>query len=204
MRKKKFSGNNVAFIVGIPFLLVGVGLLIGGGAVLGNAIHYETSQTNNIVLLLTLTVMGLVFSSIAMIPLIIAVSQANQNKEIYQNGYKLSAVVSGLSPDFSVSVNGRPGMAYICDAIDDRTGKWHRFRSSEGTFKIPPAEVLSIVDVYVNGKNDEDYWVDIQSIRKCVEEYTDEQLDKFFSAANDEGFTCLTDHRLNVYQRYRI
>ena len=201
-KKKKFRENNVTVIIGIPFLLVGLGFLFGSGVTLGSALH--SSNMGSIMGMFSVfATMGVIFAGIGMLLAGIAVGRANRNKEIYHNGHMLRAVVTGVSPDFSVRVNGRPAMSYICDAIDDRTGKWHRFRSAEGAFKVPPAEVLSVVDVYVEGDNNDVFWIDIPSIRQCTHEYTDEQLDKFFEALTDDVID-LSDQRLNAYAKYQI
>lgn len=199
MEKMDYASDILELIISIVFMIIGVAAFFLDGMALGEMIVSESSV--ELWLFIGMMLMGMVYTGIAMFLFNIWNGNRKWAKKVYFNGRRLYAVIVGVVPNPSMRSKSRPALSYVCDAIDEYTHKWHRFRGSEDTFYAPPLKKSSIIDIYIDGDNAEDYWLDMHSIRPCTDEYTDEQLSKFFGSLT-EDIVRLSDQRLEAYKRY--
>ena len=118
-------------------------------------------------LFLSFTVVGIAFSAVG-IGMLLSVKKAVKKRKVLIDGGKyITAKVIDVVRDDSIEVNGRPGIAFICEYYDPLTKETTVFRS-DVIIKMPDRPFVGeIVRVYVN--RDErphykTYYVDLDTL----------------------------------------
>lgn len=171
MRKKAVNSYFVQILIGVIFTAVGLPFLFIG---IYFALHMpwltDTAQGTGDVRILPLifTLLGGIISVIGLAFLIWVIRKKRAIKKVIQGGHTVSAVISEISINYSVEVNGRNPYVIVCQYQDPVTGILHIFRS--GNIMFNPGDLTHReVSVFVDPQNFNHYYVDLESVLPEVE-----------------------------------
>lgn len=110
-----------------------------------------------------LCVVGIPFTVMGIVFLLVAVRRKKKKQYLMQNGRKIFAEVTGGSRNYYYEVNGRHPWKLECKYDDPSTGAVYLFAS--GNIRTDPQfYVGQQVAVYVDGENYKKYYVDVESL----------------------------------------
>lgn len=110
------------------------------------------------------TGMGILFTIIGAVPIILAVKGSARKKRLLQSGRKIWATVEDIAQNTSYRVNGRHPYVVYCTYRDEGLDTVYRFKSDNiWTNPHLAMRIGDTVPVYVDGKNFQFYHVDVDS-----------------------------------------
>ena len=148
-----FSG--VFLLAGVTFTCIAIGLVLNC-----------TSEA--LFIMATMGLMGVLFIAIGGTFLFIQIRKKRIAKKIRAEGRRLNAVVTGVSLDSSVTMNGRNPFVVNCQYTDGMV--IHTFKS--GHIWYDPSSVIgpgTEISVYVNPNNYNEYCVDTDSLLAAIQ-----------------------------------
>ncbi len=159
---------SVFLIVGLLFSAIGGPFMCMGIWMFFNMDFVQTHGTGDIRLLpVMFTGLGAIFFFIGIALIFVEIRSRNERKKLIAGGVYVMAEISGYVEDYSVTVNGCPGIRAICLYDDASTGQQYTF-SSDAFWTYPNGlQPGSMVKVYVDRNNFSNYYVDIE----CVSGY---------------------------------
>ncbi len=107
--------------------------------------------------------MGLLFGAIGLIFLVIFNKQRKRLKNLFENGIRAEALVTGVLLDRTTTVNGRHPFYLTCQITNTVTGVVNTY-NSESTFSDLTPYIGQTVTVYTNPSDTKDAYVDIKSL----------------------------------------
>lgn len=168
MFEKKASSFLAQTLLGIIFSLIGVPFLILG---IYFAVHIawlsDTGSGDVKILPAVFCLLGGIFVMIGGGFLIWVAGKKKKIRDVVAGGYTVNAVISEVSRNCNVEVNGRNPYKIICQ-YQDAQGILHIF-SSENIMFNPGNLTGQYVRVYVEPGNLNHYYVDIDSVLPKVE-----------------------------------
>lgn len=187
MRNGSFRQNPALFILSLVFGLIG-GLFFTGGVIgvlfltRGLTVTDPRAVDPMIMLPLMFASMGALFLGIVVILRIIAAKKRRKQQDLMANGRCVSATVTDIVTDTSVTVNGRPSRRIECCYTDDVTGKTYLYQSERlfsGVSALStlmqadqtPFRVGPTVPVYIDRYDETRYYVDVASLLQNVVDY---------------------------------
>lgn len=122
---------------------------------------------SNLFAIILLTVMGIIFSCVGIIPLIRTVRNKTRKKKVRNTGRALYATVDEIMYNTSLTLNGRHPYVIYCSYRDDYRNIVYRFKSEN--LWVNPEPYLtagSTIKVYVEENNYKNYYVDTESMNQ--------------------------------------
>lgn len=118
--------------------------------------------------------MGIIFTLVGIIPLIVMMRKKKKQKEVLERGYVIQATVTDIQQNRNYSVNGRHPYVIYCSYKDMGQDVTYKFKSenlwTDPTGVLPPG---STVGVYVMPNDYSRYYVDAQRVlEQKVVDYT--------------------------------
>lgn len=121
-----------------------------------------------------LILMGVIFSCVGIIPIIVRMKRASLQKQLIAGGCSIFARVESITLNTAYTLNGRNPYVVYCTYQDEYKGVVYRFKS--GNIWQNPEYFLqpgSDIRVYVNAGDYSKYYVDVESmIENKVIDYT--------------------------------
>lgn len=116
-------------------------------------------------------IMGLVFSLVGIIPLIISIKRRSNFKKLKSHGKKIDAKIDSIDINTSYTVNGRNPYKINCSYTDPYTNKMYFFESENIWFNaeiiIANNNILTL-PVYMDSNNSSKYYVDIEILKQYL------------------------------------
>lgn len=142
-------------VVGLPFLCFGVWAAFNMDYI---SAHGEGDVW---VLPVVFCVLGLTASALGLGLLYHSIRKRSNRKRIVAANNFVFASVTGVVPDFSVRVNGRPSTRVLLSYTDPFSGQEFRFSSDPMFGNLPDVRLDDQVKVYVDRDDFTDYVVDL-------------------------------------------
>lgn len=121
------------------------------------------TESGSLLVTILLTVMGIVFSCVGIIPMIFAAKKKQKRKHLLANGRVLHATVERVGRNTSIAVNGQNPYVIYCSWKDEYTDVLYRFKSdnlwTDPSFLFDSS---SEINVYVDGNDFSKYYVDAE------------------------------------------
>lgn len=118
--------------------------------------------------------MGIIFSLVGFIPLIISAKKNKRQKNLLTNGRVLYATVDEITWNGSMTVNGQNPYLILCSYKDEYQDVIYRFKSNN--LWIDPIHVFpvgSTIEVYVDPNDYSNYYVNAEkTIEAKIVDYT--------------------------------
>lgn len=135
---------------------------------------YVTTKWSEMIAGLILTIIGVVFSIVGVVPISISVCKKLKRKKLLAVGRVLYATVEKIGYNTGYTVNGQNPYVIYCAYRDDYEDVIYRFKSGNlWTDPEPVITVGSTIKVYVKENNYKNYYVDAESmIQGKIMDYT--------------------------------
>ena len=121
------------------------------------------TESGFLIVTITLTVMGIAFSCVGIIPMIFAAKKKQKRKHLLANGRVLHATVERVDWNTSIAVNGQNPYVIYCSWKDEYADVLYRFKSdnlwTDPSFLFDSG---SEINVYVDGNDFSKYYVDAE------------------------------------------
>ena len=121
------------------------------------------TESGSLLVTILLTVMGIVFSCVGIIPMIFAAKKKQKRKHLLANGRVLHATVERIGRNTSITVNGQNPYVIYCSWKDEYADVLYRFKSDN--LWTDPSFIFdsgSEINVYVDGNDFSKYYVDAE------------------------------------------
>jgi len=132
--------------------------------------NVETDEVNNMLSIIFIAIGGS-FALISGIVLFIQLRNSSISKSLLKNGIRIDAEYVETILNTIYQVNGRSPYKIICKWKNPNTGIEHKFKSSniwdDPQYAIENNNITKI-PVYIDQKNPEKYYVDIQEIQRKI------------------------------------
>lgn len=148
------SAWNVFMIVGSVFAAVGL-VFLPAGIILG--------ARGEPFFLLCFGLLGALFLFLGVLFLAVPVRKRKLKQELLSTGRCLTAQISEITMNTSVSVNGRHPYVIQCFYEDPYTNEFHLFKSEDLLYDPSPMLKGDTIRVFVDPENYSRYYVDTES-----------------------------------------
>lgn len=121
------------------------------------------TKSGFLIVAIMLTVIGIVFSCVGIIPMVFAAKKKQKRKRLLANGRVLHATVERVGRNTSIAVNGQNPYVIYCSWKDEYTDVLYRFKSDD--LWTDPSFLFdsgSEINVYVDGNDFSKYYVDAE------------------------------------------
>ncbi len=119
-------------------------------------------KSSSTVILIT-GILGGIFTLAGTILFISNIKKSSSKKRLLTSGIMLKGVITNVTVDTSVRVNGRNPVKAECEVVDPQTGEKYLY-SSDGVFNGLDSYIGAQVDVYVDPDDRSKSYVDLESI----------------------------------------
>lgn len=171
MKKRGTNSFSVQLLLGIIFTVIGLPFLALGiyfAIRLPWIIEYAEVNGDPRILPFVFILVGGIFSAIGLAFLIWIIGKKKNIRKVIQGGYSVNAVISEVSINYNLEINGRNPYMIVCQYQDPQTAILHIFKS--GNIMFFPGDLTGrMIRVFVEPGNFNHYYVDVDSVLPQVE-----------------------------------